>query len=163
MRDQARAGEHSAMTASKIDHVTFLPPIDRPATLAEQAGDDDFERGDRLGPVAPAVMLEDDRARPGVRHDVADDVADARPRPVAGVDGPVQRHEALARAVLQGRLRPGAVRCAEHGRGGALTQTIIPTARAKVVSTSNLPSGVTGSNIPFTSSITFIAYFRLNG
>jgi hypothetical protein len=31
--------------------------------LVEQAGNGDLERGHRLGPVAPAVMLEDDRAR----------------------------------------------------------------------------------------------------
>src|ERR1700733_1606984 len=103
------------------------PPAPRPRVLngskvvarVEQARNSDLERGHRLGPVAPAVVLEDDRARLGVLHDVADDLADPWPRPVLGVDRPVQRHQVLARAVLKGRARPGAVGRAEDGRGPA--------------------------------------------
>ena len=47
--------------------------------LAEQARDGGPQGGHRLGPVAAAVMLQDDGARPGVPHDDGDDLANAWP------------------------------------------------------------------------------------
>jgi drug/metabolite transporter (DMT)-like permease len=46
--------------------------------LAEQPGDDDLQRGYGLGPVAAAVVLQDDRARLGGAHDRADDLVHSR-------------------------------------------------------------------------------------
>src|ERR1700723_1671566 len=101
--------------------VTLVAGLNSSKVVArvEQPRNGDLERGHRLRPVAAAVVLEDDRAGRGVLHDVGDDLADPRPGPVPGVDRPVERHQVLARAVLERRARPGAVGRAEDGRGAA--------------------------------------------
>jgi hypothetical protein len=80
-----------------------------------EAGDYLAEGGHGLGAVAAAVVLEDDRAGPGIAHDVGDDRGHAGAGPVAGVDGPGERGHAGARAVAQDGRGPGAVGGAEEG------------------------------------------------
>src|SRR6266478_6320520 len=67
----------------------------------QEPGQDDLEGGHGLGAVAAAVVLEDDRAGPGVAHDVADDGGHAGAGPVAGIDGPVERGHPGLRTVLE--------------------------------------------------------------
>jgi hypothetical protein len=114
----ARASEDDLPAADGEQAATRLDGLrgGEAVALVEQAGDDDLERRYRLGAVAAAVVFQDDRARPGVRHDVGDDLADSWRRPVPGVNRPVQGRQVLARAVLERRPRPGAVRRAEQRR-----------------------------------------------
>jgi hypothetical protein len=57
----------------------------------QQSGDHDLQGRHGLGAVTAAVVLQDDGAGPGMAEDVADDLADAGPGPVARVYRPVDR------------------------------------------------------------------------